>query len=443
MDSMPLSALILQTLPEEIIILMVGYALSGMDFAKDFRRILTAGIFSGLASFLIRSLPIPFGLHTLLTVPVLVIFIKYFLRLSYKNSFIVFLLGLLSLFIVEMIYVPFVAAVLNIPISSLITDPLLRIVIPWTYQVIMVLMCFYFRAKKITVFPLFNLIGSKFFNTKYSLIFLVFVQAVLLGIINASLLLQQNNGYKLTTEVTVNVHILSTVILFSLALSLFLVRKLLTSVKKEIEAESQLLFLRNVNDLFISLRAQRHDFINHVHTLNGLLAIDNFDLAKEYARKLSQDTVQLNDVLRVKEPFLAALLRSKLAVADNKGIEFHIICETPLDRLNIDSFDLTKIIGNLIDNSFDAVEKAPTGNRRVEISIKKYTGHAIFEIANFGPEIPEEVLKQIFNPEFTTKEGHSGLGLTIVKQLVEKYKGSIGAKSLQGETVFTIMLPEN
>ena len=60
-----------------------------------------------------------------------------------------------------------------------------------------------------------------------------------------------------------------------------------------------------------------------------------------------------------------------------------------------------------------------------------------------GKGIPPEIMPKIFQPFFTTKpsgEG-SGLGLDIVKKIIDKHQGQIQVKSVPGQTIFTILLP--
>jgi signal transduction histidine kinase len=68
---------------------------------------------------------------------------------------------------------------------------------------------------------------------------------------------------------------------------------------------------------------------------------------------------------------------------------------------------------------------------------------AKISIIDSGRGIPEEIQSKIFEPFFTTKppgEG-SGLGLDIVKKIIEKHHGQIEVKSIPGQTTFTIYLP--
>ena len=66
-------------------------------------------------------------------------------------------------------------------------------------------------------------------------------------------------------------------------------------------------------------------------------------------------------------------------------------------------------------------------------------------IANNGPAIPEEIHEKIFQPNFTTKklglDFGLGLGLSIVRRLVDSYNGTIELTSTDGETTFSINLP--
>jgi len=97
-------------------------------------------------------------------------------------------------------------------------------------------------------------------------------------------------------------------------------------------------------------------------------------------------------------------------------------------------------MGNLIDNAFDAVEKNEVGGRLVRLDITLERGEYLIEAANRGVIDPQAVEK-VFLPNFTTKEGHAGLGLDIVKEIVNKYKGSIRLFSEGGETIFSVSIP--
>ncbi|MFQ5560714.1 MAG: ATP-binding protein [Nitrospinota bacterium] len=82
---------------------------------------------------------------------------------------------------------------------------------------------------------------------------------------------------------------------------------------------------------------------------------------------------------------------------------------------------------------------------RIESSLRDDT--ILVSVEDNGPGIPEENREKVFQPNVTTKvEGLSfglGLGLSIVKRLVELYNGSINIRSKPGKTVFTVSFPTN
>jgi signal transduction histidine kinase len=101
--------------------------------------------------------------------------------------------------------------------------------------------------------------------------------------------------------------------------------------------------------------------------------------------------------------------------------------------------ELNQVWLNLIDNALDAV--APGG--RVDVSAERAGAKLIVRIADDGPGIPDAVLPRIFDPFFTTKpigQG-TGLGLDIVRRLVNRHDGQIEVESKPGRTVFTVSLP--
>ncbi|NMF56827.1 PAS domain S-box protein [Pseudanabaena yagii] len=100
---------------------------------------------------------------------------------------------------------------------------------------------------------------------------------------------------------------------------------------------------------------------------------------------------------------------------------------------------LTQVWVNLIDNAIYAIGKTGT----LEIAIASQDGKVIVEITNSGAAIPEEIMPRLFEPFFTTKprgEG-SGLGLDIVRQIVQKHGGSIYVRNQCGGVTFSVVIP--
>ena len=100
---------------------------------------------------------------------------------------------------------------------------------------------------------------------------------------------------------------------------------------------------------------------------------------------------------------------------------------------------LTQVWVNLIDNAIYAIGKVGI----IEVAIAQQAGQVIVEITNSGAEIPDEIMPRLFEPFFTTKprgEG-SGLGLDIVRQIVQKHDGNIYARNHCGRVTFSVVIP--
>ncbi|MBN1353723.1 MAG: GAF domain-containing protein, partial [Candidatus Omnitrophica bacterium] len=105
-----------------------------------------------------------------------------------------------------------------------------------------------------------------------------------------------------------------------------------------------------------------------------------------------------------------------------------------------DKKQLQEVFFNLVRNSAQAIKE----RGKITIRGRKENGKIIVEIEDTGHGIPEDKIGQIFNPFYTTKEPGkgTGLGLFIVRQVVERNKGHISVKSKVGEgTTFTLEFP--
>lgn len=110
--------------------------------------------------------------------------------------------------------------------------------------------------------------------------------------------------------------------------------------------------------------------------------------------------------------------------------------------MNVDKNQLIRIITNLVKNAVQAMKNdEPTPKVVVAISLKK--DDIILKVKDNGKGIPDENKQLIFEPKFTTKTSGMGLGLPMVKKIVESYNGVISFESSEKKgTEFTIILPK-
>ena len=108
-------------------------------------------------------------------------------------------------------------------------------------------------------------------------------------------------------------------------------------------------------------------------------------------------------------------------------------------RVQADQDFLYRALMNIFINSMQAMNDG--GSITINVNVEK-TGYRL-EIEDTGSGITRENIKKIFNPFFTTKEKGSGLGLPIVRKIIEGHKGTIDVESVEGSgTKVTIYLPQ-
>ncbi|WP_028552722.1 sensor histidine kinase [Paenibacillus sp. UNC451MF] len=204
-------------------------------------------------------------------------------------------------------------------------------------------------------------------------------------------------------------------------------------------------YVGNIETLFQSVREQRHDFINHIQTIHGFLALKNYDELKKYTNTLVGEIRVVNELVNLKDPALIALIQAKYAQAESLHIQFEYDFEHMelLKTSPIKSTDVVKMLSNLIDNAFDATLDLEAGNRTVTVRGTIVNNQLHFLVRNTGHVIPLEIRGQIFESGYSSKVTgkNSGLGLHIVKQLLIRYKGSIQLKSEESFTEFLISIP--
>lgn len=194
--------------------------------------------------------------------------------------------------------------------------------------------------------------------------------------------------------------------------------------------------LNQVENLNNTLRAQRHDFMNHLQVVYSLIEMKEYDEAEKYIDKVFTDIQKVNKVLKTSNPAINALLQAKILFAEKRGIKMNIKVASKLKNLKIPSWEFCRVLGNIIDNAIFAL-KGNEGERFLTVDIYEDVKMYRFKIENNGPKIPHEIKEKIFETGFTTKgEEGEGMGLAIVKKLLNNYKGDIKVYSDDNITSF-------
>ena len=137
---------------------------------------------------------------------------------------------------------------------------------------------------------------------------------------------------------------------------------------------------------------------------------------------------------------IIGVVKMALDIFNEDDVSYH-----PMEKelyANLDKTQLIRIVTNLIKNATQAVEEKETPIIDVKVYCKE--DKIFIEVSDNGKGIKEEVEHLIFEPKFTTKTSGMGLGLPMIKNIIEAYDGSINFSSKVGQgTIFTVILPKN
>lgn len=247
-----------------------------------------------------------------------------------------------------------------------------------------------------------------------------------------------NKGSDITENSTTKIYIIALIIAMNSLISVFSFYSILFRRGERGLVES----MRNLEQLNRTLREQRHDYLNHIQIIYGLMELGEFEEAKNYMEPVYKDIIKLSKALKTSEPAINALLQAKLQMAEQKDIAVEIEVKTELKRLPIKAWELCRVLGNLVDNSIYALQLKES-SRFLFIELTETVNNYKFTVMNNGPKISEDALSSIFSEGFTTKgsEGN-GMGLFIVKEILGSCGGDIKVESNNDRTAFYFTIPK-
>ncbi len=201
--------------------------------------------------------------------------------------------------------------------------------------------------------------------------------------------------------------------------------------------------LSQLEDLNKTLRAQRHDFMNHLQVVYGLIELEEFNDTKDYIEKVYNDIQKVSRVMRTSNPAFNALLQAKVLAGEKRKIETRLNINSRFDKIKIPTWEFCRVIGNIIDNAIYTLENSSGSNKYIEINLHEDIKNYHFVIKDNGPGIPQDIIDKIFEAGFTTKGNNGeGMGLAITKETLLNYGGSINVRVDNGETIFEGQIPK-
>ena len=193
-----------------------------------------------------------------------------------------------------------------------------------------------------------------------------------------------------------------------------------------------------------TLRAQRHDFLNHLQVVYSLIEMEEYQEANEYIEQVYGRITSVSRTMKTAISAVNALMLVKAAACEKAGVQVEMNITSKWEDLEavIPDWEMCKVLSNLIDNAIDAMESIPADKRHLSIALAENVKQYTFRVENTGTPIPEDIREHIFIPGFTTKGNGHGMGLHIVCRTLKERGGDIQVESNNEQTVFSGYVPK-
>ena len=221
------------------------------------------------------------------------------------------------------------------------------------------------------------------------------------------------------------------------------------TLRDRTELEATVRELDDVRSLSDALRAQAHEFFNRLHTVSGLLQLGHHEEAVEFVQEITAGDEQLRRELgeHLEDALLSALLLAKSAVAGERGVELRLGEGTSQRGALRDGRAVLTVVGNLIDNALDAAQLGDADPPWVAVTLATEGSTLAIGVADSGPGVPGDARARVFEDGFSTKPatgpGARGVGLSLVRRIVERRGGTVAVGDAPGGgALFEAVLPE-
>lgn len=195
-----------------------------------------------------------------------------------------------------------------------------------------------------------------------------------------------------------------------------------------------------IQELIDEMKANEHEYKNHLNILYCMIQVckedELKDKAKKYIGNVFENKNLLNNLSKVENTILKAVLLSKINQAEKNEIDCYYFIDRQLEGMPLDDSELTVVLSNLLNNAIEAASKSE--KKVIEISTEYYEGKYIIEVSNSVDNLTKSMVADISKIRFSTKGTGRGYGLYNVKNIVEKYKGKVNM-SLE-EDIFNVLI---
>ena len=233
--------------------------------------------------------------------------------------------------------------------------------------------------------------------------------------------LQENNSLKFYAIIFVSVIVFLSLVI--LLLSAFALREMKYKRKlQEIEAYYE--YTLRIESINNEMRKFRHDYVNILTTLSDYIREDDMPGLRKYfdehivpmKDKLKTRSIKMNGIEKLKVREIKGLITTKIIQAQEKRIPISIEVPDEIDRIDMNTVELSRIIGIIVDNAIEASENLE--EPLINIAFIDNDESVTFIVMNkCSDDIPK--IHELFEQGFSTKGDNRGLGLSTLKELTD------------------------
>ncbi len=417
---------------------------------KIYKLCIAGLLYAIIATYFRYMVGLTFDVSFLLQVFLMLLIIMIYFNLGPIKSLVATFLGVILLLAGEAIFTPIILKIFGIGIQEIMSSKILVLFLPLPQMVLSLIIIYICRKYSLHIFDFKESRETTQGDSRQRRIkiitSLVIIQLLVILVQLAFSILVINNTYSIFKGISLTTigYISGAVQILGVISMLFLIINLLELTKMESQYETQSAYIETLDELFTTVRSERHDIINHLQTIYGFNQLGYTSEVQNYLDELLEGSILSDEFIVTGHPALTALIYIKSGVARSNNIEFQVVVEEQIDTLGIPSFELNNILGNLINNALDAAMLFDKDKRIVNINIGTDSNHYIFKVSNHG-HIEDDLIQKITQKGISVKGGdHLGLGLYICNTLIKKYGGYMDIVNTDNQMIeFSVFFPKD
>ena len=389
------------------------FALTILNIKYTTKKLAKYIMFFYLYSLILNTV-VPINIKGFLNILMVPLLFHFIFKSNLIKSILAEILPILVIAICESFSVKLFTSSFDITVESLKVIPIFRESIVLISCSILFILALLFKHLKINI----NILED--FKSKNKKLIILNLIIVSLSIV-IQLYLISFYSQSLPIFVTVTA-ILSLIAYFFISIYSLITLSKLSIANQNLDQEKE--NNRILKEMQDELRGFRHDFSNIMCTIGGYVQVKDIEGLTKYYSQIQKDINKVNNLGSlnsdtINNPAVFVLISSKYSKALELGIDMNINVFLDLNKLNMKIYEFTRVLGILLDNALEAAKECD--EKIINIEIRKETNRnrqlLIIENTYNNKDIDTE---KIFEKNFSTKSGNSGLGLWEVRQILKK-----------------------